>query len=128
MGGQLRPQGFGGGLLGGWGGGELGHAIGGLFGGADLGSTIGGGIGSILGGLLPFQIAMPTGYRPQPYGQFAPQGLVGDIVGAVGAPVGQVLGGAWGYPELGRQLGAWAGQLGQQYIPFSSGHPTGQLC
>ena len=130
--GQLRPQGwFGGGLLGGWGGGALGNAIGGLFGGADVGSTIGGGIGSILGGLLPFQSPVPLGYWPQGQGQLAPQGLVGDILGAVGAPLGQVLGGHWGYPELGSQLGTWAGQLGQQYIPFTStAHPfaPGSIC
>jgi hypothetical protein len=61
------------------------------------------------------------GQQQQPYGQVAPQGFFGDILGSVGAPLGQAVGGFFGNPQLGGQLGGLAGQFGQQFLPFQAG-------
>ncbi|NPU13166.1 hypothetical protein HL666_20575, partial [Bradyrhizobium sp. 83002] len=51
-----------------------------------------------------------------PYGllaaqQLAPQGFVGNLLGQYGAPLGGMIGGAFGHQGLGNQIGGVAGQL-----------------
>jgi hypothetical protein len=66
----------------------------------------------------------PGAGQGQGQGQFAPQGFFGDMLGAVGAPLGQAIGSIWGAPQTGQQIGSYAGQLGQ-YLPFSAGPQLG---
>jgi hypothetical protein len=119
---QFAPQGFFGNLLGQVGS-PLGKAIGGLAGNAGLGQQIGGFAGQ-LGRLLPFgvdpQQLMAQQALEQQQAQFAPQGFFGNLLGQVGAPLGQAIGGAFGQGGLGQQIGGFAGQLGR-LLPFQAG-------
>ncbi|MBL4906298.1 MAG: hypothetical protein JKX94_02520, partial [Sneathiella sp.] len=62
--------------------------------------------------------------QPVPVAQLAPQGIFGDILGAVAPIAGQVIGGAIGQPQIGTAIGQAAGQLGG-LIPFSAGPTMG---
>ncbi|HWU95544.1 MAG TPA: hypothetical protein VN029_08090 [Sphingomonas sp.] len=67
------------------------------------------------GALAPF-----SGFAPPADGtpQFAPQGVLGNLIGDPGKP-----GFPFGGPVPGTQIGSVAGQLGR-YLPFSV-HPFG---
>jgi hypothetical protein len=121
---QLSPQGWIGNLIGQVGQ-PLGGAIGGLFGQSGLGNQIGG-VASQLGRLLPFS-ADPMQQSQQAYGQqqLAPQGLFGNLIGQLGQPLGGAIGGLFGQPNMGSQIGGIAGQLGRM-LPFSA-DPMQQL-
>jgi len=139
---QLAPQGIFGSLLGGPVGGLIGGGIGGLLGNQTLGRQLGQTFGTIGGGFLPFnvdpvtaayaqqgipsQFAQPYGQQPQytqpgQYGlpqELAPQGFFGNLLGQIGKPLGNVIGGAFGNSTLGGQIGSVAGQLGR-FLPFN---------
>jgi hypothetical protein len=113
-GGQLAPQGFFGNFLSG-----IAPTVGGLFG--QTGQQVGQGISPLLR-LLPFSADPTMGMGGGGYpggGQLAPQGFLGDLLGNIGAPVGQAIGGIWGQGQLGNQVGGLAGQLAQRFLPFS---------
>ncbi len=44
--------------------------------------------------------------------QFAPQGLLGDIIGRLAGPAGGAIGNLFGQQQLGNQIGNAAGQSG----------------
>ena len=111
------PQGFFGDLLGAVGA-PVGGAIGGLFGNARTGQQIGGTLGSLAQQYLPWSAGPAMSYVPQGY---APQGFFGDLLGAVGAPVGGAIGGLFGNSSAGQQIGGTLGSLAQQYLPWSAG-------
>jgi hypothetical protein len=122
---MFAPQGFIGGALGsalgGLGGGALGRALGNQ----NLGRQIGSVAGGVLGGLLPFeagpQAYAGTYYVPQTAGAgFAPQGIVGDALGAIGGPVGGWIGGRFGNAGLGQTIGNTVGGLAQRFLPFEA--------
>ncbi|WP_255755029.1 hypothetical protein [Massilia sp. erpn] len=50
----------------------------------------------------------------------APQGFFGDVLGQIAQPIGSAVGGLFGNPNLGGQIGGLAGQLGRNFIPFSA--------
>jgi hypothetical protein len=52
------------------------------------------------------------------YGQIAPQGWFGNLLGNIGAPVGGAIGGLLGNQQLGGQIGGMAGGLAHRYLPF----------
>ena len=52
--------------------------------------------------------------------QLAPQGFVGDLLGQVGSPIGQFIGGHFGHPALGQQIGGTVGNIAQTFLPFSA--------
>lgn len=55
-----------------------------------------------------------------PFGaDLAPQGLFGNLLGALGQPLGGLAGGLLGNPRLGAQFGGLAGQLGA-LLPFGA--------
>ena len=110
------PQGFFGDLLGAVGA-PVGGAIGGLFGNARTGQQIGGTLGSLAQQYLPWSAGPSVGY--------APQGFFGDLLGAVGAPVGGAIGGLFGNARTGQQIGGTLGSLAQQYLPWSAGPSVG---
>ncbi|CCJ07377.1 Hypothetical protein BN69_1926 [Methylocystis sp. SC2] len=123
---MFAPQGFIGGALGsalgGLGGGALGRALGNQ----NLGRQIGSVAGGVLGGLLPFdagpQAYAGTYYVPQTAAPgFAPQGIVGDALGALGAPLGGFIGGRFGNAGLGQTIGGAVGGLAQRFLPFDAG-------
>ncbi len=124
---MFAPQGFIGGALGsalgGLGGGALGRALGNQ----NLGRQIGNIAGGVLGGLLPFdagpqQAYAGTYYVPQTAAPgFAPQGFVGDALGAIGAPLGGFIGGRFGNAGLGQTIGGTVGGLAQRFLPFDAG-------
>ena len=133
---QLAPQGFFGNLLGQLAG-PAGQAFGGLFGQPQIGGQIGQAIGS-LGHLLPFQAVpgiSPTPWASQPMyggqpwygggqqgyggGQLAPQGFFGNLLGQLAGPAGQALGGFFGQPQIGSQIGQALGGLGH-LLPFQA--------
>ncbi|KRB84946.1 hypothetical protein [Noviherbaspirillum sp. Root189] len=127
--GQLAPQGFFGDLIGQIGQ-PLGGAIGGLFGNAGLGSTIGGAAGQ-LGRLLPFgadPISQAYAMQQAQQAQLAPQGFFGNLLGQIGQPLGNAIGGMFGNAGLGGTIGGAAGQFGR-LLPFGAdgfGQPFGQ--
>ncbi|MGE4173524.1 MAG: hypothetical protein AB7F41_13715, partial [Methylocystis sp.] len=88
----------------------LGGFIGGRFGNAGLGQTIGGTVGGLAQRFLPFEAA-PV---------FAPQGIVGDALGAIGAPLGGFIGGRFGNAGLGQTIGGTVGGLAQRFLPFDA--------
>jgi hypothetical protein len=49
--------------------------------------------------------------------QFAPQGWIGNLIGQIGQPVGTAIGGLYGQPALGGQIGSIAAQIGR-LLPF----------
>jgi len=106
----FAPQGFIGDALGAIGA-PLGGVIGGRFGNAGLGQTIGGTVGGLAQRFLPFEAA-PV---------FAPQGFIGDALGAIGAPLGGVIGGRFGNAGLGQTIGGTVGGLAQRFLPFEAG-------
>ena len=116
-GGQLAPQGFFGNLLGTIAQ-PVGQAIGGMFGQPQLGGQIGQAAGGFAG-LLPFQAGpgMAPGYGG---GQLAPQGFFGNLLGTIAQPVGQAIGGMFGQPQLGGQIGQTAGGFAG-LLPFQAG-------
>lgn len=125
---QLAPQGIFGSLLGGPVGGLIGRGIGGLFGNASLGNQIGQLAGGIGGSILPFSAdPMQQAYAQQlaqqqqlqQLQQLSPQGWLGNLIGQVGQPLGGAIGGIFGQPNIGSQIGGIAGQLGR-LLPFSA--------
>ncbi|MES2295390.1 MAG: hypothetical protein V4582_00025 [Pseudomonadota bacterium] len=126
---QLAPQGFFGGLIGAPLGGLIGRGIGGLFGNAGMGSHIGQLAGGIGGAILPFSVDPVTAAYAQQaqqqqqmqalQGQLAPQGFFGNLLGAVGQPLGGAIGGLFGHSGIGNTIGGVASQLGR-ILPFSS--------
>jgi hypothetical protein len=118
---QLVPQGFFGNLLGAIGQ-PLGGAVGGLFGNQHLGGQIGSGIGQF-GRLLPFTAdPVMNAYlqqAAQQQAQLAPQGFFGNLLGAIGQPLGGAVGGLFGNQHLGGQIGVGIGQLGR-LLPFTA--------
>ncbi|TXT45706.1 MAG: hypothetical protein FD139_1314, partial [Methylocystaceae bacterium] len=123
---MFAPQGFIGGALGSALGGLGGGAIGRAFGNQNLGRQIGNVAGGVLGGLLPFE-AGPQAYAGTYYVAqtaapgFAPQGIVGDALGAIGAPLGGFIGGRFGNAGLGQTIGGTVGGLAQRFLPFEAG-------
>ena len=126
----ISPAGFFGNLLGQLAG-PAGQALGGLFGQPQIGSQIGQAIGG-LGHLLPFQAA--PGLSPVPWigqpmygggqpmyggGQLVPQGFFGNLLGQLAGPAGQALGGFFGQPQIGSQIGQAIGGLGH-LLPFQA--------
>ncbi|MGE0196522.1 MAG: hypothetical protein AB7P48_12970, partial [Methylocystis sp.] len=122
---MFAPQGFIGGALGSALGGLGGGAVGRALGNQNLGRQIGSVAGGVLGGLLPFEAG------PQPYAGayyvpqtaatgFAPQGIVGDALGAIGAPLGGFIGGRFGNAGLGQTIGGTVGGLAQRFLPFEA--------
>jgi hypothetical protein len=123
---MFAPQGVIGGALGSALGGLGGGAIGRAFGNQNLGRQIGNIAGGVLGGLLPFdagpQAYAGTYYVPQSAAPgFAPQGIVGDALGAIGGPVGGWIGGRFGNAGLGQTIGNTVGGLAQRFLPFDAG-------
>ena len=51
--------------------------------------------------------------------QLSPQGWFGNLIGQIGQPLGGAIGGIFGQPHIGSQLGGYAGQLGRM-LPFSA--------
>jgi hypothetical protein len=100
----------------------IGSAVGSLFGQPNLGGQIGGFAGQ-LGRFLPFSVDPVTAaymqqaqLAQQP--QLAPQGFFGNLLGQIGQPIGSAVGSLFGQPNLGGQIGGFAGQLGR-FLPFS---------
>ena len=59
-------------------------------------------------------------FAPQQYGELAPQGFLGGLLGApLGGLIGRGIGGLFGNPNLGRQIGQAAGGIGGGFLPFS---------
>lgn len=101
----------------------LGGAIGGAFGQPNLGRQIGGVAGQLGRRFIPFgaEAELPQeAYLPMMAGDYAPQGAIGNLFGRVAPTLGGWVGGRFGQPDLGRQLGGIAGQLGQRFIPFGA--------
>ncbi|MBG0799179.1 hypothetical protein IYX23_16035 [Methylocystis sp. L43] len=122
---MFAPQGIIGGALGSALGGLGGGALGRAFGNQNLGRQIGSVAGGVLGGLLPFeagpQAYAGTYYVPQTATPgFAPQGIVGDALGAIGAPLGGFIGGRFGNAGLGQTIGGTVGGLAQRFLPFDA--------
>jgi len=131
---QYAPQGFFGGLIGAPLGGLIGRGIGGLLGNPNLGRQIGQTAGGIGGSLLPFgadpvqqaqlqqqiqQEQLQQLQQAQLAQQLNPQGWFGNLIGQVGRPLGSMIGGAFGNPNLGGTIGGVAGQLGRM-LPFGA--------
>ena len=131
---QLSPQGWFGNLIGQIGQ-PLGSAVGSIFGQPHIGSQLGGFAGQ-LGRMLPFSAdPMQQAYGQltqgqQAYGQqaptqayalqgYAPQGWIGNLIGQIGQPVGTAIGGLYGQPALGGQIGNIAAQIGR-LLPFQA--------
>ena len=124
---SFAPQGFIGDALGAVGG-RVGNWIGGRFGNAGAGQTVGNVVGGLAQRFLPFEAG------PQPQQQpvyhyapqsadpaFAPQGFVGDALGAIGGPVGGWIGGRFGNAGAGQTIGGTLGGLAQRFLPFEAG-------
>jgi hypothetical protein len=59
------------------------------------------------------------GYVPQGYGEIAPQGFFGSLLGGIGGGLaGKAIGGLFGNPTLGEQIGNVAGGIGGSFLPF----------
>jgi hypothetical protein len=117
------PQGFIGDALGAVGG-RVGNWIGGRFGNAGVGQTVGNVVGGLAQRFLPFEAGpqQPVYYAPQAAApMFAPQGIVGDALGAIGAPLGGFIGGRFGNAGLGQTIGGTVGGLAQRFLPFEAG-------
>ena len=115
--GQLSPQGWFGNALSQFGR-PLGGLIGGIAGNQQLGNTIGG-IASQVGGMLPFSVD-PYQMQQGQQGQLAPQGWFGNAISQFGKPLGGLIGGIAGNPQLGSTIGGIASQLGGM-LPFAAG-------
>ncbi len=106
----LAPQGVFGDLVGAFAP-KVGGLVGNLVGHPNAGAQIGT-IAGHLGSLLPFSAG--------PQITLAPQGVFGDLVGALAPKVGGLVGGLVGHPNAGAQIGTIAGHLGG-LLPFSAG-------
>ena len=111
------PQGILGGILGGPLGGALGGLIGGLAGNRQLGEQIGSAAGSIGGGLLPLSVGVVPAQQA-----YAPQGIFGDILGAVGPPLTGIISSLAGNQQLGQQISGMGGL--PRLVPLQAG-PNG---
>ncbi|MEF3366748.1 hypothetical protein V3H18_09405 [Methylocystis sp. 9N] len=119
----FAPQGFVGDALGAIGG-PVGGWIGGRFGNAGAGQTIGSTLGGLAQRFLPFEAGpqQPVYYAPQSADQaFAPQGFIGDALGAIGGPVGGWIGGRFGNAGAGQAIGSTVGGLARRFLPFEAG-------
>ncbi len=68
--------------------------------------------------MLPFQMdPMQQAYAQQQMAQLAPQGMFGNLIGQLGQPLGGAIGGLFGQPGMGSQIGGIASQLGRM-LPF----------
>lgn len=67
------------------------------------------------------QLVQAIGQSAQPgqAGQMAPQGWFGNLIGAVGQPLGSAIGGMFGNANLGGQIGGAASQIGRM-LPFGA--------
>ncbi|TXT46802.1 MAG: hypothetical protein FD139_647, partial [Methylocystaceae bacterium] len=104
-------------------GGRVGNWIGGRFGNAGAGQTVGNVVGGLAQRFLPFEAGPQAGtyYVPQAAAPvFAPQGIVGDALGAIGAPLGGFIGGRFGNAGLGQTIGGTVGGLAQRFLPFDA--------
>jgi hypothetical protein len=88
----------------------VGQVVGGLVGHPNAGQQIGSVAGHVAS-LLPFSA--------QPQVTLAPQGVFGDLIGALAPTVGNVVGGLVGHPNAGQQIGTVAGHIGS-LLPFSA--------
>ena len=123
----LAPQGLFGGMLGGPVGGMIGRGIGGWLGNPALGAQIGQIAGGIGGSLLPFQSDPMAAYAQQlqqlqqlqQQQGLAPQGFFGNLLGQIGQPLGNAIGGIFGHSGLGSTIGSAASHLGR-LLPFQA--------
>jgi hypothetical protein len=106
---SLAPQGVFGSLVGAVAP-TIGQVVGGIVGHPNAGQQIGS-VAGHLAGLLPFSA--------EPQMALAPQGVLGNLIGAVGPTIGHVVGGFVGHPNAGQQIGSFAGQFGH-LLPFSA--------
>ncbi|GAA0569593.1 hypothetical protein GCM10009416_05060 [Craurococcus roseus] len=102
---QMDPQGI------------FGKVLGALAG--PVGGMVAGPAGGVVGGMLGRQLGRVIPFGADPGQQFAPQGAIGDMIGAVGPAFGQHLGGMFGQPQLGQQLGNVLGTVGPM-LPFGA--------
>lgn len=65
------------------------------------------------------QLAQMISQQQGQQGQVAPQGWVGNLIGAVGQPLGGAIGGMFGNSQLGSTIGGIAGQVGRM-LPFGA--------
>ena len=66
------------------------------------------------------QLQQPSQFQqPSQQQQLSPQGWFGNLIGQIGQPLGGAIGGIFGQPHIGSQLGGYAGQLGRM-LPFSA--------
>ena len=61
---------------------------------------------------------------PYQTAQFAPQGLLGDLISKLAAPAGGAIGNLLGHQQLGSQIGNVAGQFAH-LLPFAAGPQMG---
>ena len=126
----LAPQGLFGGMLGGPVGGMIGRGIGGWLGNPALGAQIGQIAGGIGGSLLPFQSDPMAAYAQQLHQLqqlqqlqqqqgLTPQGFFGNLLGQIGQPLGNAIGGIFGHSGLGSTIGSAASHLGR-LLPFQA--------
>src|SRR5262249_15618480 len=62
------------------------------------------------------------GWGGQPWysgGQLAPHGFLGNLLGQLAGPAGQAIGGLFGQPQIGNQIGQTLGGLGH-LLPFQA--------
>lgn len=65
------------------------------------------------------QLAQMIAQQQGQQGQVAPQGWVGNLIGAVGQPLGGAIGGMFGNSQLGSTIGGIASQVGRM-LPFGA--------
>lgn len=74
------------------------------------------------------QASAPQQFSPQsfPQQQLAPQGWLGSMIGApLGGLAGRAIGGLFDNPQLGGQIGQYAGGIGGSFLPLSAGPGQG---
>ncbi len=64
------------------------------------------------------QLQQSSQFQQPSQQQLSPQGWFGNLIGQIGQPLGGAVGGIFGQPHIGSQLGSFAGQLGRM-LPFS---------
>ncbi|MBD0272590.1 MAG: hypothetical protein ICV73_11755, partial [Acetobacteraceae bacterium] len=102
---QMAPQGL------------FGSVLGALAG--PVGGMVAGPAGGVVGGVLGRQLGRVIPFGADPSQQFAPQGAVGDMIGAVGPTLAQHLGGIFNRPQLGEQIGNVLSAVAPM-VPFST--------